>query len=271
MTQKPIKIIFIGDVVGKLGRRALAQIVSAWRKKYQVDEFIANVENLAHGKGVTEPTLAELQALGLHIFTGGNHVWSKAGVDLLLQNPDLTLVVPANDSRALPEAGARVITAGGVKFLLVNLVGQIFMVDEQVTTTNPFEAIDEILAHKDPSVVGVIIDFHAEATSEKIAFGWYLDGRATAVCGTHTHVPTADAKILPNHTAYITDVGMVGGVQTVLGVAKDVIVNRFAGNQKSSFEYPDAGEAEVNAVLLTIDGASGQAISIEHLHENVVI
>lgn len=271
MTKKSIKIIFIGDVVGKLGRRALAQIVPVWREKYQADEFIVNVENLAHGKGVTEATLAELKVLGLRIFTGGNHVWSKAGLDQLLQDKEITLVVPANDSRALPEHGARVITVANLKFLLVNLVGQVFMIDEQNLTTNPFQVVDEILTQKDPSVAGVLIDFHAEATSEKIAFGWYLDGRAVAVCGTHTHVPTADAKILPKGTAYITDIGMVGGVQTVLGVDKDVIVNRFSGNHKSSFEYPDVGEAEINAVLLTLNPETGQTIGIEHLHENVVI
>ena len=266
-----IKIIFVGDVVGKLGRKALAKVIPIWQAKYQPDDFIVNVENLAHGKGVTRATLDDLLVLGLHIFTGGNHIWSKGGVDQLLLDDKFTLVVPANDSRSSQVYGARVITIGGLKWLLVSLVGQVFMVDDQALITNPFQALDEILIRQEPNLAGVIVDFHAEATSEKVAFGWYADGRVAAVCGTHTHVPTADAKILPKGTAYITDVGMVGGVQTVLGVAKNIIVDRFSEQGKSSFDYPEVGEAEANAVLLTFDKKTGRAIGIERLYENVVI
>ncbi len=268
---KLIKLIFIGDVMGKLGRKALAKIVPKWREKYQPDEFIVNIENLAHGKGVTAATLEELLPLGLRIFTGGNHIWSKGGVNQLLVDKRFTLVVPANDSRVESGCGARVIEVGGNQLLLVNLVGQVFMTDPEVVVVNPFIALDEILRANDSKVKNIIVDFHAEATSEKVAFGWYADGRVTAVCGTHTHVPTADAKILPKGTAYVTDVGMVGGVETVLGVKKDIIVNRFSQQDKMSFDFPDAGPAEINAVLLEFNPATGRASHIERLQENVVL
>lgn len=262
----PVKttIIFFGDVVGSLGRQALNKMATVWKTKYQADVLIANIENLAHGKGVTDKTLKEVQNTGIQIFTGGNHIWSKSDLHELADTTDFKIAAPANDSRTPQKYLYQTIDLVGQKLTVINLVGRTFIEDE--TLSNPFLAIDKLLEKiaKDSLVV---VDMHAEATSEKMAMGFYLDGRVSAILGTHTHVPTADAQILAKGTGYITDIGMVGPYPSVLGIKQDIIIQKFLTDDKIRHELPDSGQIEVNAVLLEIDNRTKKTTRLELLRE----
>lgn len=261
-----MKILFFGDIVGKIGRQALAKALPLLREKYHPDIVIANVENIAHGKGVTAKTLKELKDLGIDCFTSGNHVWKKEDVALAAAQSNSLLVTPANDPRTLANCGCAVLTVGQERLLVVNLLGRVFMAEEGLTC--PFREIDKILAeHPGPT----IIDFHAEATSEKVALGWYLDGRVAAVFGTHTHIPTSDYKILPQGTAYVTDVGMVGPVDSVLGVKKELIIEKFLNDSPIIFSIPESGEVEINGCYLEINPQTKLALKLEKIWQKVVI
>ncbi len=207
-----MKIIFIGDVVGKAGRLAVAEALPQWKKEHQPDFIIANAENSAHGHGATPGTLDELQAAGVEAFTMGDHLTD----DHLKKLGDYPLVRLANLTGKHPGVGARVFeTALHKKVLVINLLGNAFI---KRPSDNFFNAADAILKeHDDANLAAIFVDFHAEATSEKTALGFYLDGRVSAVVGTHTHVPTADTRILPKGTAYQSDVGMAGTLEGVLG------------------------------------------------------
>ncbi len=265
-----MKILFFGDIVGKIGREALAKALPALKEKYQPDVTIANVENLAHGKGVTAKTLKEMKELGLTCLTSGNHVWKKADVAAAALASEVCLLTPANDPRTLPTQGHVKLAVGSNNLIVVNLLGRVF-IDESGSLRDPFKEIDQILASYDDQKCPVILDFHAEATSEKVALGWYLDGRVSAVLGTHTHVPTADYKILPQGTAYVTDVGMVGPIDSVLGVKKELIIEKFLTDGPIVFDLPETGEVEVNAVYLEINETTGLAEKVEKICQTIVI
>lgn len=261
-----MKVLFFGDIVGRVGRRALASVLPDLKAKYQPDAIIANVENLAHGKGVTVKTLIEVKELGIDGFTSGNHVWKKEEVVAAAAASGVLLATPLNDPRTPDGHGYIKLNVAGLELLVVNLLGRIFMKETDLTC--PFRAMDYLLAANASFKGPIILDFHAEATSEKVALGWYLNGRVGAVLGTHTHVPTADYKLLPQGTAYVTDLGMVGPADSVLGVTKELIIAKFLTNGPIIFDYPEDGPAEVNAVLLEFD-ASNKAVRLEKINQLV--
>ncbi|MBU1130698.1 TIGR00282 family metallophosphoesterase [Patescibacteria group bacterium] len=265
-----MKILFFGDIVGKIGRQAIVKALSDLRKKYQPDVILANVENLAHGKGVTAKTLKEMKEAGIDFFTSGNHVWKKEEVRSATRESGTDLITPANDPRTLNGQGYKLLTVGATKLFVVNLLGRVFI--DEADLRCPFKEIDKILAEQNSNnYSGIIVDIHAEATSEKVALSWYLDGRVSAVIGTHTHIATADYKILPRGTGYVTDVGMVGPVDSVLGVKKELIIEKFLNDSPIVFKIPETGEVEINAVYLEIDELSRLTAKIEKIYYKVLI
>jgi len=264
-----LKILFFGDIVGKIGRKAVRKTLPAYRKKYNPDLVIANVENLAHGKGITEKTLNEVKESGIDVFTSGNHIFRREeGLDLLADK-DSIVIRPANYPEDTTGYGEKLVEIGTKKLLVINLIGRVFF---EETFDSPFEKLDEILAkYANDNLSGIIVDFHAEATSEKVALGWYADGRVSAILGTHTHIPTADAKILPKGTAYITDIGMVGSKESVLGVKKEIIIEKFLKDLPIIFDIPEEGTVQINAALVTIDSKTKQAKRIKLINEETTI
>ena len=254
------RFLFVGDVVGKPGRRALSSLLPELIDRHRVDAVIVNVENAAGGRGVTPAVLKEFAALPIDCMTTGNHAWSKReGVPLFDRMH--TLLRPANYPEGNPGVGVFVGELPvGTPYAVVNLEGQAFM----KPLPSPFAAADRILAGLDPAIKLVLVDFHAEATSEKQAMAYHLDGRVSAVLGTHTHVPTADARILPQGTALITDVGMTGPYDSVIGVRADRALKRFLLNTPSGFEVAKR-DVRLAAVLVDADETTGRATKIEPL------
>ncbi|KKU07427.1 MAG: Phosphoesterase [Candidatus Magasanikbacteria bacterium GW2011_GWA2_45_39] len=252
-----IKVLMFGDVVARLGREAVKDVLPELKKQYEPHFVIINAENIAHGTGSTPKTLAEMEMAGVQCFTSGDHWFDKPTVAEYLAQPDNLLVRPANlaDEHA-PGVGAKVFSVGTKKILVVNLLGQVFI---EKPTTSPFKAVDEILArYKGSKLDATIVDFHTEATSEQYAMGWHLDGRASLLVGTHTHVPTADARILPKGLGYITDIGMTGAHDEVIGVKKEAALARFLNpnpdpEKRPRFEWPEEGNSQVNAVYAELD------------------
>ncbi|HPI67219.1 MAG TPA: TIGR00282 family metallophosphoesterase [bacterium] len=266
-------ILFFGDVVGKLGRRALAKALPELKKKYQPDLIMANVENLAHGQGVTAKTLNEIKTLGINVFTSGNHVTKKGEYGELLKSQEFNLLRPANYPPTVPGKEYLALnfkTKNGLKKIyIINLLGRVFFSE---SADCPFRKLDYLLKLIKPKKSDIIlIDLHAEATSEKVAFGWYADGRVSVVLGTHTHVPTADEKILPGGTGYLTDVGMVGGVNTVIGVKKEIIIDKFLTQTGMAHEFPENGQAVINAVVVAIDDKTAKCLSLKRIEKLVHI
>jgi metallophosphoesterase (TIGR00282 family) len=255
-----MKILFIGDIFGKPGRDITRRAIPALVGLHAIDLVIANVENSAAGFGVTGDIADTILEYGVDVMTSGNHVWDKKEV-LDYIGRQAKLLRPANFPAGVPGRGSYLArTRTGEPVGVVNLMGRVFM----APLDDPFAlAVQEISAVKAKARV-VFVDFHAEATSEKVAMGWHLDGRVTAVVGTHTHVQTADERVLPKGTAYITDVGMTGPHDSVIGVTIDAAVGRFLTGLPAKFESA-TGPARLNAVIVTADPASGRAISIERL------
>ncbi len=264
------KILFIGDVVGKPGRKILREVLPQWKAKYQPDVTIVNVENLAHGKGVTPATLAEVEALGVDCFTSGNHIFNKNQLSVACFEKYPKLIRPANYGGQLAGYGYYRFSANGQQYLAINLNGQVFMENQfDGEISNPFFAIDKILEQEAQKGDIILVDFHAEATSEKVALGYYLDGRVAGVFGTHTHVPTADARILSHGTAHITDVGMTGALNGVIGVKKENVLKKFLEQGKFINELEEDGTLQINGVLVETS-ADGKAIKIEKLYQEVI-
>jgi len=248
-----MRILFVGDVVGRPGRDAVAALLPALRAELRVDLAIVNGENAAGGAGLTTEIARELRAGGADVVTTGNHVWDQRQFANEIEQLDFVLR-PLNFSTSNPGRGFLV--CKGV--LVVNAIGRTFM----APADDPFRAMDELLATELPKVR--VLDWHAEATSEKLAMGWHLDGRATAVVGSHTHVPTADARILPQGTALVCDTGMVGPRDSVLGIRADTIVERFRTGLPKRFEVAD-GPVIFCSVLIDADDATGKARSIQRV------
>ena len=261
-----MNILFVGDIFGSAGRRIVREHIGHVRKAHAVDLTVVNVENAAGGFGVTPQIAEETFDLGADVLTTGNHVWDKREFyDYMNSAPESShdrprrVLRPLNMQRGLPGHGLyQGITANGVDFAVVNLMGRVFMNG----TNDPFEAIDLALANIRAKVI--LVDFHAEATSEKVAMGWHLDGRVTAVLGTHTHIPTADERILLNGTAYQTDVGMSGPYDSVIGVEKDLVLHRFLTGMPGKFEAAK-GNPKMCAALISCDGATGRAHHIQRM------
>jgi metallophosphoesterase (TIGR00282 family) len=252
-----MNILFIGDIFASPGRSILADKLHAIVCHEQIDLVIANAENAAGGFGITPLIADELLKLGIAVLTSGNHIWDKKEIyDYLPRQP--RLLRPANYAEELPGQGSIVVTsANGVQCAVINLQGRAHM----PATGCPFREADRILAGIDPSVKVRFVDFHAELTSEKMAMGWYLDGRVSAVVGTHTHIPTADARVLQGGTAYQTDCGMTGPYNSVIGVDKEIILRRFLTALPVRMEAARGG-IELHAVIVDVDEATGRARAI---------
>lgn len=249
-----ITLLLFGDVVGKIGRRALIKALPDLRERYSPDFIAVNVENLAHGRGITPKTLQELRSAGVDAFTSGHHVWeNETGLPLLSDPKWPMLIRPANVDPSLPGKGFSVFNIKGVPLVLLNLQGQIFMPQD---SSSPFLSFDRIWKEQclplDPNPI-VICDFHAEATSEKEAFGHYADGRATIIYGTHTHIPTADLKILTGGSVYVTDLGKTGAYDSVIGFEKNSSIKRFLNLTTSPYLLEESGKTEVNGAVCRID------------------
>ncbi|OGF86682.1 hypothetical protein A3B19_00345 [Candidatus Giovannonibacteria bacterium RIFCSPLOWO2_01_FULL_46_32] len=257
-----MKLLIFGDVFGKLGRAGVKIMLPKWRKEFSPDVVIANVENISHGKGIGIKQISELREAGVDIFTGGNHSLEGKDFEQILNDETLPILRPENIPGA-PGRGADLFEVKRDKLLVINLIGQVFMKPEY---ENPFLEIDKILEKFGDATPFKILDWHAEATSEKTVMGWYLDGKVSAVFGTHSHVPTADAKILPKGTAYISDIGMTGPYNSVIGVKIEPSFKRFKEKIKTPMDPVESGPIEVNALYLEI-GENGLAVDIGHLRE----
>jgi 2',3'-cyclic-nucleotide 2'-phosphodiesterase len=252
-----MNILFVGDIFASPGRRIVADHLHDIVATNAIDLVIANGENSAGGFGITPSLSEELLALGIDVLTSGNHIWDKREIyDYFGQQP--RLLRPANYANGLPGKGVIVVKArNGVDCAVINIQGRTYM----PATDCPFRKMDQILGELDPAVKARFVDFHAELTSEKMAMGWYLDGRVSAVVGTHTHVPTADTRILPGGTAYQTDAGMTGPYHSVIGVDTEVILRRFLTSLPVRME-PAKGSVELHSVIVQVDDATGKAMAI---------
>ncbi|MDR2338169.1 MAG: TIGR00282 family metallophosphoesterase [Deltaproteobacteria bacterium] len=262
-----MKILFLGDIVGRPGRQIVKHFIPILRKHHILDLVIANAENAAGGTGIDYSTADELLTAGVDIITLGNHVWKRRETPELLKQNSQRIIRPLNFPTGVPGVGlAKFITDSGVTINVVNLIGRIFM-DE--VTDCPFQIIDHLLKNKLKDEKIVFIDFHAEATSEKNALAWFLDGRVTALCGTHTHVQTADERIFPQGLAFISDAGMCGAKNGILGVDYQPIVKKFLTGMPVKFEVPK-GSAILNGVIVSCDESSGRAMTIERIYEQLL-
>ncbi len=255
-----MKILFLGDIIGKIGRDVCDVILPQLKEELKPDLILANGENSSHGYGITAKVYTELTELGISGFTMGNHVWDKKD---LLKEPDKMPFVarPANYPPGVPGNDLLVLEAGKHKVAVINLLGRVFM----QCLDCPFQTIEKLLPKIPPEIKVIIVDMHADATSEKAAMGWFLDGKVAAVVGTHTHVMTADERLLPERTAYISDVGMVGARDSVIGMNKEQILKRFLTQMPEKFEPTEKGPGLFNAVLLTIDEQTGRATEIKRI------
>lgn len=259
-----MNVLFIGDVVGSPGRRALERALLPLIDRRKVDFTIVNIENAAGGFGLTVELFGELSKLPIDVFSSGNHIWDKREIYDSLNSSD-RLLRPANYPPGNPGRGVTVqATASGVPVAVMNLQGQVFM---PAHADSPFRVADDELARL-PDVKVVIVDFHAEATSEKVAMGWYLDGRVSAVLGTHTHVATADETVRPGGTAYQTDVGMTGAYEGVIGFARDRVIEKFLAQTPKSFETAKR-DIRLSGALVEVDPDTGRASAIERIQVKV--
>ncbi|NLB74157.1 MAG: TIGR00282 family metallophosphoesterase [Firmicutes bacterium] len=257
-----MNLLFIGDVVGRPGRRAVKTALPELVQAYEPDAIIANGENAAGGLGLTQDTALELLGLGITVMTTGNHVWQKKEFYTFLED-NTRILRPANYPPGAPGKGATVIhLSNGIRLGVVNLIGRVFMSPVDC----PFRAADAIVTELSRECDLIVVDFHAEATSEKIAMGWFLDGRVACVVGTHTHVQTADERILPEGTGYISDLGMTGPVNSVLGVRTDIIIDRFLTGLPRQFQIA-SGPTQLCGAVVTVDHGTGKARAIQRVRE----
>jgi len=259
-----LKVLFLGDVFGKPGRSAVKRLVPRLISRHGIDLVVANAENVANGAGVTPEGADELLAAEVNLLTSGNHIWSKREIVPYLDAPGSRLLRPANYPEGAPGRGHAVVeTPDGRKLGVLNLEGRVFMKD----LDDPFRTAQRLVASlRDQGARAILVDMHCDATSEKNAMGWFLDGKVSAVLGTHTHIQTADARVLPGGTAFITDVGMCGPWDSVIGVKKELVLERFLTQRPVSFE-PARRDVYLQGALVDIDESSGRARSIERVQE----
>ncbi|MBI5070134.1 MAG: TIGR00282 family metallophosphoesterase [Deltaproteobacteria bacterium] len=261
-----MRLLFLGDVFGKPGREAVKRLVPRLIAGRAIDLVVANAENSASGIGVTPESADELLAAEVDLLTSGNHIWAKREILPYLDRSGCRLLRPANYPRGAPGRGRTVIsTPDGRKLGVVNLEGRVFMKN----LDDPFAVgLAEVEALRAEGVRCILVDMHCEATSEKNAMGWFLDGKVSAVLGTHTHVQTADARVLPGGTAFVTDVGMCGPWDSVIGVKKELVLQRFLQQRPVSFE-PAKRETHLQGAIVEIDEATGKALGIERVQERL--
>jgi len=256
-----LRILFFGDIVGKPGRRAVQQVLPELCEVFQVELVGANVENSAGGFGLTSEVYEQLVEMGIDFMTSGNHIWDKK--EMVSKIDDLErLLRPANFSPRAPGSGSLILKARSAPVAVINLGGRVFMDPCEC----PFLTAEQELANLPEEVKVILVDFHAEATSEKNAMGWFLDRKVSAVLGTHTHIPTADERIFPGGTAYITDVGMCGPINSVIGIKPSQTLERFLTGIPHRFEVA-SGPVWVNAVMVDIDEDTGRAQKIERIQK----
>lgn len=264
------KILFFGDVMGRPGREGLRLVLPKLREEFAPDVVITNVENLAHGKGVTLTTMQDLADLNVDVFTSGNHVFDKGEMSTQCFERYENLIRPHNYGAGYPGVGYVRIEKNGQHYLIINLNGKVFFENQfKGPIENPFFALDQIIMEQSQKDDIIFVDVHAEATSEKVAMGWYADGRVTALVGTHTHVPTADFRILPKGTAYITDAGMTGPRDSVIGAKIENSLTTFLDRGKFVLEVADTPTIQINGVLIETVGS--KAVKIERVYREVVI
>jgi len=259
-----MRFLIFGDVVGQPGREAVNQALPALREEYRPDSVIINVENMAHGMGISPTTMEEALEWKADVYTTGDHAWDNAAGIALLADPKLPIIRPANYPPGVPGRGYHLYRSGAWQIAVINLQGQVFFKNDP---ENPFHYLDRLLAQDDIRQAKIVlVDFHVEATSEARAFGWHVDGRVAAVWGTHTHVPTADAQILPQGTGYISDVGMQGNYHSIIGGTRQ-LTKGFLQQTRVKFDVEDIGALEVNALLLDVDPSSGRTTNIAHIRK----
>lgn len=254
-----MNVLFIGDVFGKPGRRAVQEFLPALRREYEVDFCVANGENAASGAGITAETAGDLFSAGVDALTGGNHTFDRRE-GLATIERDLRILRPANYPPGTPGRGVGVYECGEHRIAVMNLIGRVFLLNAD----DPYRAADEILESLANVTPIILLDFHAEATSEKMAMGWYLDGRASVVVGSHTHVVTADERILPRGTAYQSDAGMTGPHDSVIGVRKELALQKLKTQMPVKFQ-PAEGDVRLHALLIRIDPATGRAQQVRRI------
>jgi len=259
-----MKLLFIGDIVGRPGRQAVKEILPVIVSAEKINFVVANAENAAGGSGITPPIAAELKGYGVNVLTSGDHIWKKKEVVELLGR-DRNVLRPLNYPDETPGSGSVVVELPNkIKIAVINLVGRVFMQAVEC----PFKTSRREIEKIKKTTPNIFVDIHAEATSEKIALGWYLDGLVTALMGTHTHVQTADEKILPEKTAYITDVGMAGPFDSVIGRRKEEILTRFVTQMPTRFQVAE-DDVRLNAVIIDFDEKNGKARAIRRIERKL--
>jgi len=243
-----VRFLIVGDIFGQPGRRGAARFIPTIREEHGIDCVIANGENAAGGRGLTRATAEELFRAGIDVLTLGNHTWSQREMITVLKDERIPIVRPQNYPPGVPGQGFIDIEVRGARVRIISLMGRVFLAE---SLDDPFRAADEVL-QMTPDDAIVLVDFHAEATSEKVAMGWHLDGRVAAVFGTHTHIPTADARILPRGTAFVTDLGMVGPQHSIIGSDVEPVLRRFLTGMPVRFEVA-GGPITFNAVIIEVD------------------
>jgi hypothetical protein len=256
---RPLTVLCVGDVFGEPGRRAIQALLPRLRKQHEADLTVVNVENAAAGAGVTPPIARAFLDQGVDVMTSGNHIWDKKEIIDYIVKENL-LLRPANYPEGTPGVGSIVVKAGPHRVAVLNLMGRVFL----PSLDCPFRKADEEIARLRQETPLIVVDMHSEATSEAQAMGWYLDGRVSAVVGTHRHVQTADERVLPRGTAYITDLGMTGPTDSVIGVDPAIALQRFLTQMPNRFE-PAKGPAALHGAVIRIDPDSGRGLSIERL------
>jgi len=257
-----LRVLFIGDIIGRPGRRAVTELLPGIKGEYGIGFTVANCENTAGGFGVTARIIDELTELGVDVLTSGNHIWDRRGVAEELDS-FTNVLRPYNYPPGLPGRGwASFEAPGGNRIAVANLQGRVFMRPIDC----PFRGADELLKKIDEKMI--LVDMHAEATSEKVAMGWHLDGRVSAVIGTHTHVQTSDETVLPGGTAYITDAGMTGPHDSVIGIEKEAIIKRFLTEVPNRFEV-GKDDIRLSGLVVSLDTATGKAVDVKRIHRGL--
>lgn len=261
-----MNILMFGDIVGRPGRQTISKTLPQLKEEYKPDLIIANAENLAHGLGITKDTVEEMLKAGIDILTSGNHVWNRAEAISIIQDKKIPILRPANYPSDVPGRGWQIVRVGAKSVLVINLIGRVFFKED---FDCPFRKADEILKEcEEEKLAAIIVDAHIEATSEAAALAWYLDGRVSAVLGTHTHVPTSDFKILPRGTAFISDIGMTGPADSVIGMDKDLIIKNFLTQMPVRFEVAE-GVVDLNAVIVDVNDKTQKARDIKRIRKKI--
>lgn len=258
--RQAMKILFIGDVVGSPGRDMVQYYLPKLKEKYRPSLTIVNGENAASGKGITEKIYKQLLGWGAQVVTLGNHTWDKKEIYDFIDNAN-KMIRPANFPTNNPGKGIVYVNINGIEVAVISLQGRTFL----PPIHDPFSVADGLIKEAKQRTNIIFVDFHGEATSEKQAFGWYVDGRVSAVIGTHTHTQTADERILPNGTAYLSDVGMTGPYDGILGMEREAVIQRFLTSMPVRFEVPKQGRTQLNGCVVTIDTKTGKAHKIERI------